>query len=280
VEVPPEEPTLTAQVDVRATLAKLDAEERAGADIPVLHDDADEHEEPTAPSDAEDRTVSGAVAVLVASEQPPSSRRPMNTLPFVAPSDLEDRLAPPSSRRVEPASPLATASRAASGDAVDDSPIEIPGVGASRRGMKTIVLSVLAACALVGIGALARHLWPESKGGPPPTSAAAAAPPSPSPTAALSAPPSAASATTAAPSAAAAITAAPGAASATAAPSETSVAAAPPSPRAAAAPASTAVAIPAPTAPRPAEPRLPATKRPAQPTKGGARGTIVRDAPF
>jgi hypothetical protein len=296
VEVPPEEPTLTAQIDVRAALAKVDAEQREAADIDVEHE---EPEEPRSPADVEDRTVAGAVAVLVASEQPPSSRRPSNTLPFVAPSDLPD--APPSSQRVAQEPPSPRASRASSGAIADDSPVDIPGLGAQRRGMRTIVLSVLAACALVCAGALARHLWPEGRKDPAPSAAAAAPPPAssaaatgePSPAAASSAATAEPSPAPASPSPTAAISAAPSSSSPTAAitataepsPAAASGATTAPSPAAAssAAPSPTAVAVVAPNASRPAERRPLAPRpaaRPAGPARPGARGAIVRDAPF
>jgi hypothetical protein len=283
LQVPPEEPTLTAQIDVRATLAKVDAELAAAAEIEVQHEDP---EELRAPADVEERTVAGAVAVLVASEQPPSSRRPFNTLPLVAPSDLQDGPAPPSSQRVEHEAPPPGASRASSGAIADDGPIEIPGLGAPRRGVRTIALGVLAACALLGTGALARHLWPEAKKDPAAASAASplamsATAATPSPAAASAAPtepsPATASAAPVAPSPASASPVAPSPAAASAAPTE-------PSPAAASAtPAPTAVAAAAPNALRPAE-RHPPTPRPATkpagPARPSGRGPIVRDAPF
>lgn len=126
LEAPPEDPTVSAQVDVRAAFA------------------------------AHDVALPKASAVLVESDEHPAHRQE-HTLPLVPPRapppapesgrDVESGRAPESGRDV----------------ASDETPYEVPGIGPPRRGMKGIVIGVLAFCGLLCIGAAAVSLWPHAK---------------------------------------------------------------------------------------------------------------------
>lgn len=143
VEAPPEEPTLSAGLDVRAAF------------------------------EAQDRTVPGAVVGLAPIEGPvPVQER---TMPLVSPAVVREiqakaqAPAPPQSQpRLQaavahvplppPSDPvLVTAPR--DGDADAEEPVDIPGVGgAQRKRMLRIVIGVLAACGLLCVAAVARQL--------------------------------------------------------------------------------------------------------------------------
>lgn len=130
LEAPPEEPTVSAQIDVRAAFA------------------------------AEDVAPRNAAAFVVPEEEHPAHRQE-HTLPL--PSPQAARPAPESG-------PSVTSDRGVAHDTVvahvtvsEEAPYEIPGVGPPRRSMKGVVFAVLGFCGLLCVGAAAVSLWPHPK---------------------------------------------------------------------------------------------------------------------
>ena len=257
IEALPDEPTVTAHVDVRAA---FEAEGR------------------TLPGTEQDRTLQAAVAVMVTSDHPPD--RQDHTLPFGARATSVDG---PGRARSNTLPLIATPSVVA-----EDPPYEVPGVGppgAQRKRMVRIVAAVLSICGLLCVGALVRQLWPDAKSDETKTAASATA------TASMTA--NAAAAATSAPAVpppAPPAVASEEPAAASAAPSP-SAALAPSAAQAVAVPPPPAVPVAAANPPRrPAEPRgalvHPRTATPSAPPSAPPtatappRGNIVRDSPF
>jgi hypothetical protein len=237
VEALPEEPTLSVQVDVRAAFEQ------------------------------QDLTLPGAVAVLVPREEP-TLHRQEHTLPLVPRSDVQQALAalPAAPLPVPRAEPVHHAMQM---EVAEDPPYDVPGLDAQRRRMQRIVISVLSFCALLGIAALVRQLWPTSRSEELPSKAMAiAAPPPESPIASASAIPAVAPPPEppAAPVAAVPVAPAPVAA--------VPVAVAVPAAVAAVGPTRPPEARGAAVRPKPISPAVP------PPAKPPARSSIVRDSPF
>ena len=135
LEAPPEEPTVSAQVDVRAAFA------------------------------AQDVALPKGAAILGSEEAHPAHRQEhtLRLRPQRAPTP-----APESGPSVE--SGRGVAHHTAS----EEAPYEIPGVGPPRRSMKGVVFAVLASCGLLCVGAAAVSLWPHPKSAEQTTSASAA----------------------------------------------------------------------------------------------------------
>jgi hypothetical protein len=219
---------------------------------------------------AEDPTVSAQVDVRAAFAEEQSKM-----LPFAAtvavnehPAHREERTLPlPQEQQPQPASaPARVAVAVGTGPprtvpvmrapVLDDGPVDLPGVGPSRRGMKGVVFGILGVCALLCVGAAFISLWPRGK----------AAEPAPSTTATQ--------ATTAS------------ASSSAGQPAEVSPPTAPPTATTATiTPVATEPRTPAPArAPRVSSgagaPRRPEPRTPAGPAKPTSKPPIVRDAPF
>jgi cytoskeletal protein RodZ len=284
VEALPDEPTISAQIDVRAAFAAHERPLPGGIEDRTLplpttdEDDAVTSVNPVFEGTQPDLTLPGVVAQLLASAEPPGRERE-NTLPIVPASEVQRARALIAAEEKAAAMP--------STPAVDDTPYEVPGVGAQRKKMLRIVLGVLSVCGLLCVGALVRQLWPEPRPQDIKSASSAATQPAQVSAAASTTEPSvaatAASATAVAISEPPPASAAPPAsalasvASATAAPPSTTAAplGAPVTATPVVAPAATPT--PAATAPRP----VVVHQRPGPSgTKPTSRGTIVRDSPF
>lgn len=252
VEAPPEEPTLSAQVNVRDA---FEATEHTLPDalvglVPI------EDDEPR-----QQQTMPLVSPALVLDLQAKSQARTEVAAVAVAPAIAHVPLPPPSD-------PILVTRRRDDdrgfGDG-DEAPIEIPGVGgAQRKRMLRIVIGVLAVCGLMCVGAVARQVLGGDKEKMPVTATASAAPAEKAASSAVVA----------------------------AEPSATAVAAAvvpepapPPAPPPAAPTPTVRARVEAPPPPPP-PPRRPAPAaatphaRPAAGAPAKPRAAIVRDAPF
>ncbi len=136
LEAAPEEPTVSAQVDVRAAFA------------------------------AQAVALPKAEAILVPEEEHPAHRQE-HTLP------LPSLQAPPPAPA---SGPSVTSDRGLAHDTVSvEDPYEIPGIGPPRRSMKGVVFAVLGFCGLLCAGATAVSLWPHPNSAEGSTIASAAA---------------------------------------------------------------------------------------------------------
>jgi len=275
VEAPPEEPTLSAGLDVREAF------------------------------EAQDMTVPGAVVGLPPIEGPADVQD--RTMPLVSPAivlEIQAKAAPAFAPLPPPSDPVLMPSRRES-EAEDDLPLEIPGAsGAQRKRMQRIVFGVLGVCGLLCFAALARQLLAGNASASPAPSVAAT---SGATTSVAATTVTTAAATPSAEATPAAAANAAGTSAATAAnadvpppstPAPVATEAPTPAPTPVA-PATTAVATPLaraaapdpPSRPGPAAPSSPARRQPpasspppharstgAAPAK--PKATIVRDAPF
>jgi hypothetical protein len=160
VLAPPEEPTLSAKLDVKAAFEALDPTlPGSDVDADVTAVDVRLPNDNEAPANRQEHTLPLVKTAELLPMQPPSQ-----TPPLVATSAPLDDALPPSSARLD--------------DTPSDPPSdpEVPAsvAPAQRRKMQRIVFGVIGFCGLLCVGAGVRQLWPGAKHDDAPRAVAAA----------------------------------------------------------------------------------------------------------
>jgi hypothetical protein len=148
IEAAPEEPTLEARVPAPTIEVAEDPTVSAQVDVRAAF--------------AEEQSKMLPFAATVAALEHPAHREE-RTLPLPQQQQQQQRASAPAPVAVAvgagppPTVPVRTA------PVIDDAPVDLPGLDPSRRSMKGVVFGILGVCALLCAGAAFISLWPHGK---------------------------------------------------------------------------------------------------------------------